>query len=254
MKLEKEIFIMREGVLSGPYDERAALLSAGLQQDTPVWYEGLEDWTPAFFAPLTRPLFFETAPGPSEDAAGDDAPAPEPEDKEDAPDDMPQLPPGLPGATPDLPEGEPPALPEGGIPELPEGEAPVPPPIPAEPVAPRQPEATRRGLSPRGRRAKTQAPPRGAEPPQTPPENAPKSYLVWAILSCVLCCMPTGVVAILMTVRTRRFVARGQMDKAAKASEQAQWWIIISIVLGLVWSVMSVPFNMLFQNFLNWMW
>ena len=69
---------------------------------------------------------------------------------------------------------------------------------------------------------------------QPMPEGMPSTYLVWSILSTVLCCLPFGIAAIIFSVRTRKAALEGDKVKAEKNSELAQWMIILSIVLGLV--------------------
>lgn len=69
----------------------------------------------------------------------------------------------------------------------------------------------------------------------------PKSYLLWAILATIFCCMPAGIVAIVFStqVSSRYFV--GDEAGAEKASNRAQIWIIASIVLSIITNSLYTP-------------
>ena len=58
----------------------------------------------------------------------------------------------------------------------------------------------------------------------------PDNYLVWAILSTVLCCMPFGIVAILKASQVDTFWAQGNQTEAIEAANAAKKWTIISAV------------------------
>lgn len=63
----------------------------------------------------------------------------------------------------------------------------------------------------------------------------PENYLVWAILSTVLCCLPLGIVAILKSNNVNTFWATSQHEEAMKASEEAKKWVMIAAGCGLAW-------------------
>lgn len=65
----------------------------------------------------------------------------------------------------------------------------------------------------------------------------PENYLVWAILSTVLCCLPLGIVAILKSNNVNTFWAAGQHEEAVKASEEAKKWAMIAAGCGLAWII-----------------
>ena len=52
-----EFFIVINDVVTGPLVGLSELLNYHVTPDTPVWYQGLDDWKPAFLAPLTSQLF-----------------------------------------------------------------------------------------------------------------------------------------------------------------------------------------------------
>ena len=66
----------------------------------------------------------------------------------------------------------------------------------------------------------------------------PDSYLVWAILSTVCCCLPFGIVSIVYAAKVDGLYRAGQYDEAQRASDDAKKWAIISVVVGSVVSVL----------------
>ncbi|MCM1310039.1 MAG: CD225/dispanin family protein [Bacteroides sp.] len=70
----------------------------------------------------------------------------------------------------------------------------------------------------------------------------PKSYMGWNIVMLLCCCMPAAVVGMIFSSQVNRKWMQGDAEGAMKASEYAQWCIILSFVLGLV----AWPFQMLF--------
>ncbi|MDE7402668.1 MAG: CD225/dispanin family protein [Muribaculaceae bacterium] len=97
-------------------------------------------------------------------------------------------------------------------------------------------------------------PPVNTNPPFRQPEAnlnkrepMPPTYLLWAVLATICCCMPAGVVAIVFasSVSSRWFA--GDIEGARKASRNAEIWIIVSIVLGIVWSAVYLPISLLLQ-------
>lgn len=83
----------------------------------------------------------------------------------------------------------------------------------------------------------------GFNPNQLPP--MPSNYLVWAIITTICCCIPTGIVAIFYSAKVSPAYYRGDYMGALDASSKAQLWIIISIVAGLIWAPFSVLFSLL---------
>lgn len=76
-------------------------------------------------------------------------------------------------------------------------------------------------------------------------EPMPSTYLVWAVIATVVCCLPAGIVAIIFSSRVSSCYFSGDIEGARKNSERAQWWIIISIVLGVVGGALYLPFTLL---------
>lgn len=74
-----------------------------------------------------------------------------------------------------------------------------------------------------------------------PSEPMPPTHLIWAILATVVCCLVPGVVAIIFSsqVSTRYF--SGDVEGARRASRNAEIWIIVSFVLGLLSATLYLP-------------
>lgn len=60
----------------------------------------------------------------------------------------------------------------------------------------------------------------------------PDSYLVWAILTTFLCCMPFGIVSIVYSTKVDSYWYAGQYSAAYDASHKAKVWAIASAVVG----------------------
>ena len=82
------------------------------------------------------------------------------------------------------------------------------------------------------------------QPASVPDEPCPPAYLAWSIIVTILCCQVLGIVAIICSAQTKQAYNRGNLAKAKKMSEWAQWMIIISIVLGLL----ALPVQLAFMG------
>ncbi|MDD6475107.1 MAG: CD225/dispanin family protein, partial [Sodaliphilus pleomorphus] len=76
--------------------------------------------------------------------------------------------------------------------------------------------------------------PYGARPPM------PATYLVWAILATLLCCLPFGIVSIVKASQVSSFYSQGRYQEAVAASEAAKKWAIWSAVAGVVISIIVI--------------
>lgn len=64
---------------------------------------------------------------------------------------------------------------------------------------------------------------------QTPPPN----YLVWAILTTILCCLPFGIVSIIYSAQVNSKWMVGDLDGARSASKNAKVWAWVSFFVAL---------------------
>src|SRR5437660_567103 len=66
-----------------------------------------------------------------------------------------------------------------------------------------------------------------------PPGATVPNYLVFAILSTVLCCLPTGIPAIVFAAQVNGKLQAGDIAGAQAASKNAKMWCSISFGLGI---------------------
>jgi len=95
----------------------------------------------------------------------------------------------------------------------------------------------------------------GSPPPPPPPpppyggygapgsvSPPPPNYLVWAILSTVLCFLPLGVVSIVFSTQVNSKWAMGDWAGAQEASKKAKNFAIWSAIAWVVLGVLSMIF------------
>ena len=82
------------------------------------------------------------------------------------------------------------------------------------------------------------APQAATPPPVGAAPNVP-SHLAMAIFSTLCCCLPLGIVAIVYAAQVSSKVAAGDIAGAQAASHSAKVWGILSIVLGIVGSIIG---------------
>ena len=67
--------------------------------------------------------------------------------------------------------------------------------------------------------------------PQGPP---PDNYLVWAILSTVLCCLPLGIVSIIKSTQVNTKWQAGDYDGARQAAAEAKKFATWGAIAGVI--------------------
>lgn len=119
--------------------------------------------------------------------------------------------------------------------------APEPIPEPVQEYPPRQPEPQPMSGTPCPQEA-----PRWEwqQEATVPDEPCPPAYLAWSIIVTILCCQVLGIAAIICSAQTKQAYGRGNLAKAKKMSEWAQWLIILSIVFGL----MGLPLQLVLMS------
>jgi heme/copper-type cytochrome/quinol oxidase subunit 2 len=89
------------------------------------------------------------------------------------------------------------------------------------------------------------------KPPPPPPQSfggggaqgaPPPNYLVWAILSTVLCCLPLGVASIVFSTQVNSKWAMGDVAGAQEASEKAKKFAMWGAIAGAVVIVLYIIF------------
>lgn len=76
-----------------------------------------------------------------------------------------------------------------------------------------------------------------------PYDIPPKSWLLESILTTIFCCIPFGIVGIIKASSVSSLWASGHRDEAYKASADAKKWTIISLIVGIVWIIISSIFT-----------
>lgn len=66
------------------------------------------------------------------------------------------------------------------------------------------------------------------------PVGPPPTYLVWAILTTLICCLPFGIVSIVYASQVESEWFMGHYDRAYKKSNQAKTWAIVAAVVGFI--------------------
>src|SRR5688572_5849332 len=94
----------------------------------------------------------------------------------------------------------------------------------------------------------------GTPPPPPPPSYEsgyyasgaggapPPNYLVWAILSTVLCCLPLGVVSIVFAAQVNSKWYAGDVAGAREASNKAKNFAMWSAIAGVIGAILWVLF------------
>ena len=76
--------------------------------------------------------------------------------------------------------------------------------------------------------------------PGWPGQREPDNYLVWAILTTVLCCLPLGIVSIVYSTKVSGLWSQGRYAEAQAAADSAKKWAIIAAIVGAVVGIMIV--------------
>lgn len=79
------------------------------------------------------------------------------------------------------------------------------------------------------------------QPPMGPPING-TTYLVFAILVTVLCCLPAGIGAIVYATKIDKAWAMGDYIGAQDAAKKSKMWSIIGAVGGVVVAIVYFVF------------
>lgn len=105
---------------------------------------------------------------------------------------------------------------------------------------------------------------RTTTPPPPPPETGastqtadlsnaptdrqkPNTFLIWSILTTVLCCLPLGIVAILFSVKADSEWSAGRYEESLRAAERAKVCCIVSAVLSGISYISILLFS-------TWFW
>lgn len=222
-----QIWIIKNEEPTGPFDVNE-VRRMKLDPATPVWFEGLADWRPISAVPELADCIAGAVPEPVEEKSE----LSEVTEVKVAEIDIPEV------------DVEMPEEPSADIPEVPAVE------VPEEPVVEIPEEPTVEvSVEPEPARVMPEVPADNDddefyetaenivnEKPASPPPN----YLVFSIVVLIFCCLPTGIVALVYSTKVNSAWYGGDHDRARRYSEMAEWWIQITIVLGLIWTAFSI--------------
>ena len=80
--------------------------------------------------------------------------------------------------------------------------------------------------------------------PQQSPQAPPPNYLVWAILTTILCCLPFGIVSIVYAAQVNSKWIAGDFEGAQSASKNAKVWAWVAFGVGLtvviIWAILTL--------------
>lgn len=68
----------------------------------------------------------------------------------------------------------------------------------------------------------------------------PDTYLAWAIVLTLVCCLPAGIVALVKSSTVESRYSHGDYEGAVRASNSARTWCIVAFVLGLICAPVSI--------------
>lgn len=96
--------------------------------------------------------------------------------------------------------------------------------------------------------AESDAPPMRAMPVARPAGQmgswTPVS-IVWPIVATLCCCVPLGIVAIIFTVKANSAGSVGNLAEAEKSAKTAKTFLVLSVILGLVATLVGMALQML---------
>lgn len=72
----------------------------------------------------------------------------------------------------------------------------------------------------------------------------PTTYLVWAILETILCCLPCGIVGIVYASKVESLYNQGRYDESLRASNTAKNWLIGGLIASVVFFILYIVFYM----------
>jgi hypothetical protein len=75
------------------------------------------------------------------------------------------------------------------------------------------------------------------------PMEKPPNHLFGAIVVTLLCCLPLGIVGIVKAAKVDGLYEQGRYEEAKEASEGAQWFIWLSVIIGVFFFIIMALIN-----------
>lgn len=76
-------------------------------------------------------------------------------------------------------------------------------------------------------------------------EPMPPTYLIWSILITIFCCFIPGIFAIVYSSQVSSRYYAGDIEGAKRSSRNAEIWIIVSFVLGVIATTLWLPISII---------
>lgn len=236
-----KIWVHFNGQQQGPY-EFDQLKGLPITPQTPVWYEGLAQWTVAGVAPATAILFQPDSETPTVPPQPQSA-APQPQSAAPQPQSAaPQPQSAAPQPQSASPQAQWPQSRWQQQPQQPQWQQPQQPQQPQWPHQPQwqQPQPQWQQPQPQWQQPQPQwqAQPQPQQQPQ-PQLTRPATYIVWSVLLMIFCCSPFALAGLIFGVLSSSRYDAGDYGGAKSMSTAAAWMLIISIATA----IFSVPFG-----------
>lgn len=77
----------------------------------------------------------------------------------------------------------------------------------------------------------------------SPPDNNLVFGIIATVVSVMFCCIPHGLLSLIMATQVNKKVALGDIPGAVSAAKQAKLWGIISIIVSVLWLVVAMAFG-----------
>jgi hypothetical protein len=69
--------------------------------------------------------------------------------------------------------------------------------------------------------------------------------IVAAVVSFFFCCLPHGLVSVIFATQVNKKASMGDIAGATQAAKNAKTWAIVSIVVSVLWLVISFAFGIM---------
>lgn len=92
---------------------------------------------------------------------------------------------------------------------------------------------------------------RATETPDDKQPPMPNTYLPWAIVVTICCCLVTGIIALIYSSRVTSQYNQGDYAGAESSSSTALTWIWVSVVAGLIMTPLGILLQLASINYFD---
>lgn len=78
----------------------------------------------------------------------------------------------------------------------------------------------------------------------------PKNYMVLSVL-LILSCIPTAIVSFIYGLKVNKSFLNGNYDEMETYSQKAKMWMWISVILGIIITLITIPYILQLFNQVN---